>query len=40
MFKFIAFLVLSLYATYMDSVLTFSKVKNKNIIPISNQLPA
>ena len=40
MLKLIAFLVLSIFATYMDSVLTLAKVRSKKYIPITNQLPS
>ncbi len=40
MFKFIAFIVLSLFATYMESAISIAKARNPRIIPVSNQLPA
>ncbi len=38
--KFIAFIVLSIFATYMESAISLSKVRTRKVIPISNQLPA
>ena len=43
MFKFIAFILLSIFATYMESSLHIKKEidkSKKSPIPISNQLPA
>ena len=40
MIKLIAFLLLALFATYMESIITFSKLGKIRVIPISNQLPS
>ncbi len=40
MLKFIVYLALGFYATYMEAVQLVSKIRRVKIIPISNQLPA
>ena len=40
MLKLFTFLVLSLFATYMDTAITIGKAKAKKVIPITNQLPS
>jgi len=43
MLRLIAFIVLSIFATYMDSSIYIKRIIDKSkkiIIPVSNQLPA
>jgi len=39
MLKFIVYLVLGFYSTYMEVVYLVSKIRKYKIIPVSNQLP-
>jgi len=40
MLKFIVYLFLGFFSTYMEVVQILSKIRRLKIIPVSNQLPA
>ena len=40
MLKFIVYLILGVYSTYMEVVQLISKIRKLSVIPVSNQLPA
>jgi len=40
MAKLIVFVLLAIFATYMEAVISLGKKKNRKVIPISNQLPS